>query len=157
MVSDEQKSIVLKAVEIGTAAWKTAFNTGNAAGCASHYEDDAIMRADPFGTFTGTAEIQAFWQNLMEGGYADVNYIEPQIEVIDASSARLTSAWTMNKAAGVIHTDFEKGFIRAEVVAYEDFTHYKGENGAKEAGKWRLEGKDYPVKDGDVMHFRFNV
>ena len=72
-------------------------------------------------------------------------------------------AWTIHqgdtapKAAGVIHTDFEKGFIRAEVVAYDDFIQFKGEQGAKEAGKWRLEGKDYIVKDGDVMHFRFNV
>ncbi|MBA4690311.1 MAG: DUF933 domain-containing protein, partial [Pseudomonas sp.] len=53
--------------------------------------------------------------------------------------------------------DFEKGFIRAEVIAYDDFIQYKGEAGAKEAGKWRLEGKEYIVKDGDVMHFRFNV
>lgn len=72
-------------------------------------------------------------------------------------------AWTVKKgasapqAAGVIHTDFEKGFIRAEVIAYDDFVDYKGEAGAKEAGKWRLEGKTYTVQDGDVMHFRFNV
>ena len=72
-------------------------------------------------------------------------------------------AWTVKvgatapQAAGVIHTDFEKGFIRAEVIAYEDFIQYNGENGAKEAGKWRLEGKTYVVQDGDVMHFRFNV
>jgi len=72
-------------------------------------------------------------------------------------------AWTVHKnatapqAAGVIHTDFEKGFIRAEVVAYDDFIAGNGEQGAKEAGKWRLEGKDYTVKDGDVIHFRFNV
>jgi len=72
-------------------------------------------------------------------------------------------AWTVKKgstapqAAGCIHTDFEKGFIRAEVIAYDDFIQYKGEQGAKEAGKWRLEGKDYIVQDGDVMHFRFNV
>jgi GTP-binding protein YchF len=72
-------------------------------------------------------------------------------------------AWTVKigatapQAAAVIHTDFEKGFIRAEVVGYEDFITYKGEQGAKEAGKWRLEGKDYIVHDGDVMHFRFNV
>jgi len=72
-------------------------------------------------------------------------------------------AWTVKigatapNAAGVIHTDFEKGFIRAEVVSYDDFIEYNGESGAKEAGKWRLEGKDYIVKDGDVMHFRFNV
>ena len=72
-------------------------------------------------------------------------------------------AWTMHKgdtapqAAGVIHTDFEKGFIRAEVIAYDDYVKFKGEQGSKEAGKMRLEGKEYIVKDGDVMHFRFNV
>ena len=57
----------------------------------------------------------------------------------------------------MIHNDFEKGFIKAEVISYEDFIAYKGESGAKEAGKLRLEGKDYEVKDGDVIHFRFNV
>ena len=72
-------------------------------------------------------------------------------------------AWTVRKgatapqAAGVIHTDFEKGFIRAEVIAYGDYVALAGEQGAKEAGKMRLEGKDYVVKDGDVVHFRFNV
>jgi len=72
-------------------------------------------------------------------------------------------AWTVRvgatapQAAGVIHTDFERGFIRAEVTAYEDFIQYNGEAGAKEAGKLRLEGKEYVVQDGDVMHFRFNV
>ncbi len=72
-------------------------------------------------------------------------------------------AWTVQvgatapQAAGVIHTDFEHGFIRAEVISYADFIACKGEHGAKEAGKMRLEGKDYVVHDGDVMHFRFNV
>jgi ribosome-binding ATPase len=72
-------------------------------------------------------------------------------------------AWTVRvgakapEAAGVIHTDFQKGFIRAEVIAYADFVQYKGEQGAKDAGKWRLEGKEYVVQDGDVIHFRFNV
>jgi ribosome-binding ATPase len=72
-------------------------------------------------------------------------------------------AWTIHKgdtapqAAGVIHTDFEKGFIRAQTIAYEDFIAHKGEHGAKEAGKMRAEGKDYVVKDGDVMNFLFNV
>ncbi|MFN7098603.1 MAG: redox-regulated ATPase YchF, partial [Gammaproteobacteria bacterium] len=72
-------------------------------------------------------------------------------------------AWTIVKgatapqAAGVIHTDFERGFIRAEVIAYDDFIQYKGEQGAKTAGRLRLEGKDYIVHDGDVMHFLFNV
>jgi GTP-binding protein YchF len=72
-------------------------------------------------------------------------------------------AWTVKQnatapqAAGVIHTDFEKGFIRAEVIGFDDFIEHQGEKGAKEAGKWSLEGKEYPVKDGDVIHFRFNV
>jgi ribosome-binding ATPase YchF (GTP1/OBG family) len=72
-------------------------------------------------------------------------------------------AWTITKgfkapqAAGVIHTDFEKGFIRAEVIAYNDFISYKSEAAVKEAGKMRVEGKEYTVADGDVMHFRFNV
>jgi hypothetical protein len=72
-------------------------------------------------------------------------------------------AWTVRQratapqAAAVIHSDFEKGFIRAEVTAYDDFVAFNGENGAKDAGKWRLEGKEYIVQDGDVVHFRFNV
>lgn len=72
-------------------------------------------------------------------------------------------AWTIAvgdtapKAAGKIHTDFEKGFIRAEVMSFDDFIQYKGEQGAKDAGKWRLEGKEYIMKEGDVVHFRFNV
>jgi GTP-binding protein YchF len=72
-------------------------------------------------------------------------------------------AWTIRKgtrapqAAAVIHTDFEKGFIRAEVIAYDDFIACNGEQGAKDAGKWRLEGKEYVMHDGDVVHFRFNV
>jgi ribosome-binding ATPase YchF (GTP1/OBG family) len=72
-------------------------------------------------------------------------------------------AWTVEKgskapqAAGAIHTDFEKGFIRAETIAYEDFVAAGGEGGAKEAGKMRLEGSEYLVRDGDIFHFRFNV
>lgn len=72
-------------------------------------------------------------------------------------------AWTVHKGAtapngaGRIHTDFERGFIRAEVIACDDFITYKGEQGAKDAGKWRLEGKEYIMKEGDVVHFRFNV
>ena len=74
-----------------------------------------------------------------------------------------TRAWTVRRgarapeAAGVIHTDFERGFIRAETIAYADFVAHGGEQGAKEAGKMRSEGKEYVVQDGDVMHFRFNV
>jgi GTP-binding protein YchF len=72
-------------------------------------------------------------------------------------------AWTVKigatapQAAGVIHTDFERGFIRAEITSFDDFIEFNGEAGAKEAGKWRLEGKNYITKDGDVIHFRFNV
>jgi hypothetical protein len=72
-------------------------------------------------------------------------------------------AWTVTKgarapqAAGVIHTDFEKGFIRAETIAYEDYVALGGEAGARDAGRMRLEGRDYVVRDGDVMHFRFGT
>lgn len=72
-------------------------------------------------------------------------------------------AWTITRgtkapqAARVIHSDFEKGFIRAETIGYDDFVAYGGEQGAKDAGKMRLEGADYTVRDGDIMHFRFNV
>ena len=72
-------------------------------------------------------------------------------------------AWTIHagdtapQAAGVIHTDFERGFIRAQTIAFADFIQYKGEQGAKEAGKMRAEGKEYIVKDGDVLNFLFNV
>ena len=85
------------------------------------------------------------------------------LETYFTAGVKEVRAWTVRQgatapqAAGVIHTDFEKGFIRAEVVSYQDFIAYKGEAGAKEAGKWRLEGKDYIVQEGDVMHFRFNV
>jgi ribosome-binding ATPase YchF (GTP1/OBG family) len=106
----------------------------------------------------------------------DMGMEEPGLNrVIRAAYARLglqtyftagpkeVRAWTVPtgatapQAAGVIHTDFERGFIRAEVAAYDDFVAHGGEQGAKEAGTLRLEGKDYIVRDGDVIHFRFNV
>lgn len=95
---------------------------------------------------------------LIHAGYKLLN-----LETYFTAGVKEVRAWTIPtnatapQAAGVIHTDFEKGFIRAEVIAYDDYIKYKGEAGAKEAGKWRLEGKEYIVKDGDVMHFRFNV
>ena len=85
------------------------------------------------------------------------------LETYFTAGPKEVRAWTIHhgdtapQAAGVIHTDFEKGFIRAEVIAFRDFIACKGEHGAKEHGKMRLEGKEYIVKDGDVMHFRFNV
>ncbi len=95
---------------------------------------------------------------VIRAGYGLLNlqtYFTAGVKEVRAWTVRVGA--TAPQAAGVIHTDFEKGFIRAEVVAYDDFIQFKGEQGAKEAGKWRLEGKDYIVKDGDVMHFRFNV
>jgi hypothetical protein len=95
---------------------------------------------------------------VIRAGYQLLN-----LQTYFTAGVKEVRAWTVSvgatgpKAAAVIHTDFEKGFIRAEVMSYDDFVQYKGEQGAKDAGKWRLEGKEYVVKDGDVMHFRFNV
>jgi GTP-binding protein YchF len=95
---------------------------------------------------------------LIHTGYKLLN-----LETYFTAGEKEVRAWTIHvgdtapQAAGVIHTDFEKGFIRAEVISYDDFIRFGGEQGAKEAGKWRLEGKEYVVKDGDIMHFRFNV
>ncbi|MGZ3923844.1 MAG: DUF933 domain-containing protein [Flavisolibacter sp.] len=102
--------------------------------------------------------------------------IEPALDRLIHSAYRLLNletyftagvqevrAWTIHKgwrapqAAGVIHTDFEKGFIKAEVIAYDDYVKYGSEAAAREAGRLKIEGKEYLVKDGDVMHFRFNV
>ena len=95
---------------------------------------------------------------LIRAGYALLG-----LQTFFTAGPKEVRAWTVQvgatapQAAGVIHTDFEHGFIRAEVISYADFIACKGEQGAKEAGKMRLEGKDYVVRDGDVMHFRFNV
>lgn len=85
------------------------------------------------------------------------------LQTFFTAGVREVRAWTVTQGAyapqgaGKIHTDFEKGFIRAEVIAYDDFLEFNGEQGAKDAGKWRLEGKDYVLLEGDVVHFRFNV
>jgi GTP-binding protein YchF len=95
---------------------------------------------------------------VIRGGYALLG-----LQTYFTAGVKEVRAWTVHRgatapqAAGVIHTDFEHGFIRAEVIAYQDFIGFNGEAGAKEAGKLRLEGKEYIVKEGDVMHFRFNV
>ncbi|MGV6858745.1 MAG: redox-regulated ATPase YchF [bacterium] len=86
-----------------------------------------------------------------------------KLQTFFTAGVKEVRAWTVHvgatapNGAGRIHTDFEKGFIRAEVMAYDDFIQYRGEQGAKDAGKWRLEGKDYIMQEGDVVHFRFNV
>ncbi|WP_434354132.1 redox-regulated ATPase YchF [Psychrobacter sp. HD31] len=95
---------------------------------------------------------------VIRGGYELLN-----MQTYFTAGVKEVRAWTVKvgatapEAAGVIHTDFEKGFIRAEVISYDDFIEYEGEKGAAAAGKSRLEGKTYIVQDGDVMHFRFNV
>jgi GTP-binding protein YchF len=95
---------------------------------------------------------------VIRGGYRLLG-----LETYFTAGPKEVRAWavkqgsTAPEAAGVIHTDFQKGFIRAEVIAYSDFVKFEGEQGAREAGRWRLEGKDYVVQEGDVIHFRFNV
>lgn len=114
------------------------------------------------------AERQEFLQDLgmdepgldrvIRAGYELLNlqtYFTAGVKEVRAWTVRVGA--TAPEAAGVIHTDFQKGFIRAEVIGYDDFIAHKGEQGAKDAGRWRLEGKDYIVQDGDVIHFRFNV
>ncbi len=101
-MSVESKAAVIRAVERGSAAWVAAFNRGDASGCADAYEANAVMNALPFGTFLGYGEIESFWAQLIAGGYSDVEYIEPKIDVIDDTSAILSARWSMNKAHGVI-------------------------------------------------------
>ena len=102
MITEENKQIVLSALKEASEKWKRAFNTRNAEGCALQYESDAVITAKPFGTFNGTEEIQAFWQKLIDDGFSDVEYINPEIEVVDENSAVLVSGWKMNNAKGVI-------------------------------------------------------
>lgn len=105
MTTQEQNASLLRAVKKASEQWKSAFNSGSAAGCAAQYEKEAVMHARPFGTFTGTDEITAFWQKLIDDGFSDVDYIDPKIEIVDAATAILTSGWKMNKASGVIHKE----------------------------------------------------
>jgi len=89
-------------VQRAVGGWKAAFNAGNALACAAYYEDNAVMTALPFGTFTGGAAIQAFWANLVAGGYSDIAYIEPEFVQVSPTEVHVKSKWTMNKAHGVI-------------------------------------------------------
>ncbi len=104
-ITNKQKAIVLDEINKASTQWKAAFNSGDSAGCAAQYENDAVMHARPFGTFTGTVEIQGFWQKLIDDGFSDVDYIDPTVEVISETSAILKSGWKMNKARGVIHKE----------------------------------------------------
>lgn len=97
-------------------------------------------------------------EKLIQGAYKLLNYITYfTVGVKEVRAWTITEGTKAPQAAGVIHTDFEKGFIRAEVIAYDDWIHYGSESACRDAGKLRVEGKEYIVKDGDCMHFRFNV
>ena len=105
MLSEEQKEVVLEAVRNASDKWISAFNSADVEGCVAQYEPEAVMNVNPFGQFSGTEQIRAFWQKLIGDGFTDVEYIDPEIEVINASRAELKAKWKMNKAHGVIHRE----------------------------------------------------
>lgn len=127
--------------------------------CAEIEAELADLEADDRADFMADLGLTEPGLNrVIRGGYQLLNlhtYFTAGVKEVRAWTVKMNS--TAPQAAGRIHTDFEKGFIRAEVVGYDDYIENNGESGAKESGKWRLEGKDYIVKDGDVIHFRFNV
>jgi len=139
-VADEQAEVIFLAV--GTEADITELES---------YEERQMFLEDMGLDEPGSAK-------LIRGAYSLLN-----LETYFTAGVKEVRAWTIPvgasapQAAGVIHTDFEKGFIKAEVIDFNDFIECNGELGAKEKGKLRLEGKDYPVKDGDIIHFKFNV
>ena len=127
--------------------------------CATMESEIAELEDDEKAEFLeelGLAEVGL--DRVIRAGYALLG-----LQTYFTAGVKEVRAWTIPvgatapQSAGKIHTDFEKGFIRAEVIAFDDFVTLGGEQAAKDAGKWRLEGKDYIVKDGDVIHFRFNV
>jgi len=139
------------------------FATGEGAGvvavCAAIESELAELDDDERDEFLQELGLEEPGLNrVIRAGYSLLN-----LHTYFTAGVKEVRAWTVAigatapQSAAVIHTDFEKGFIRAEVIAYDDFIAGNGEQGAKEAGKWRLEGKDYVTQDGDVMHFRFNV
>ena len=105
MITENQRTNVLQALNKASEQWKSSFNSGDVAGCAAQYEQSAVMHARPFGTFTGREEIQSFWQKLIDDGFSYIDYIDSKIEIIDETSGILTSRWKMNKASGVIHKE----------------------------------------------------
>ena len=127
--------------------------------CAAIEAEIADMSAEDKAVFLADMGMSEPGLNrVINAGYALLG-----LQTFFTAGPKEVKAWTVRRgatapqAAGVIHTDFERGFIRAEVIAYEDYVTHKGEQGAKEAGRMRVEGKDYVVKDGDVIFFRFNV
>jgi len=140
LVKDENAEVII--LSVGAEADITELET---------YEERQVFLEDMGLTEPGSAV-------LIRAAYKLLN-----LQTYFTAGVKEVRAWTIKvgdtapKAAGVIHTDFEKGFIRAEVIAYDDYAIYGSEAKVKEAGKLRVEGKEYIVKDGDVMHFRFNV
>jgi ribosome-binding ATPase len=129
------------------------------AACAKIEAEIADLAADDMAIFLADMGMQEPGLNrVIRAGYTLLGLL-----TYFTAGSKEVRAWTVTEgstapqAAGVIHTDFEKGFIRAETITFDDYVRCKGETGAKDAGKMRLEGKDYVVRDGDVMHFRFNV
>ncbi|MCL9776937.1 YybH family protein [Vibrio methylphosphonaticus] len=96
---------ILNACKQGIAAWQEAFNNQDAQGCAAQYNENCIMHARPFGTFEGRNAIQAFWQNIMDQGFKEVEYTDTQWQAHGENGYILTSNWTMNKAFGVVHRE----------------------------------------------------
>jgi GTP-binding protein YchF len=140
LVKDEDAEVII--LSVGAEADITELES---------YEERQVFLEDMGLSEPGASVlIRAAYKLLKQQTYFTAGVKEVRAWTIDVGS-------TAPQAAGVIHTDFEKGFIRAEVIAYEDFVHYGSEAKCKEAGKFKVEGKEYIVKDGDVMHFRFNV
>ena len=126
--------------------------------CAQMEAEFAALNDEEQAEFLAAAGlVESGLNRLIHAGY-DLLGLQTYFTVgpKEARAWTIHKGWTAPQAAGVIHTDFEKGFIRAETIAFADFIAHKGETGAKEAGKMRLEGKDYIVREGDVMHFRFS-
>lgn len=140
LVKDENAEVII--LSVGAEADITELES---------YEERQVFLEDMGLTEPGSAV-------LIRAAYKLLN-----LQTYFTAGVKEVRAWTINvgdtapQAAGVIHTDFEKGFIRAEVIAFEDYSNFGTEAKVKEAGKLRVEGKEYIVKDGDVMHFRFNV
>lgn len=106
----------------GINQWKKAFNQQDAAGCAGQYKENAVMHARPFGTFRGTKEIHAFWQQIIDSGYREVEYQDTSWEQKDGNCFILRSAWTMNKAFGVVHEEhWERQPDGSVKLTYDDF------------------------------------
>ncbi len=112
----------LERSKTGISAWQVAFNNQDAAGCAAQYAEDAVMVAKPFGTFEGREAIQAFWQNVIDQGFKDVDYTNTKWEKAGETSYILTSDWTMNNAFGVVHKElWEIQTDGASRLTYDEF------------------------------------